>query len=118
MSTVPWQVVRRRGRAARLLGLRTRAWVRAVPGGWTWECPPARHPEVRDGEVLGEVVPSWAYRDAWAVALALAVRHEVLYHADGRRLGRDLGLEVSDAEDGGPPHPPDPDRAHHLEACS
>lgn len=105
-------------RALRVLRFRGRVRVHAVPGGWAWSCPGERHPGVRAGESLGEVVPSWAYRDAWAVAYALGVRHHQLMHADGARLGLDLAFELVDAEPDGPVHPPDPDAVHHLEVCS
>jgi hypothetical protein len=113
-------------RALRVLRLRGRPYVHAVPGGWAWECAASEHAEVLPGEVLGELVPSWAYPDAWSVALALAVRHHRLYHADGARLGLDLGLELLDAEPdrgpepdpGGPLLPPDQEAVHHLEVCS
>jgi hypothetical protein len=97
---------------------RGRVHVTAVQGGWAWTCPSERHAELRAGESFGGVVPSWAYRDAWSVALALGTQHEELYHADGRRLGLHLPLELVDADDGGSVHPPDPDAVYHLEVCS
>jgi hypothetical protein len=104
-------------RALRALRFRGRVLVHAVPGGWAWTCP-AEHHGGQPGEVVGEVVSSWAYPCAWSAALALGNRHALLYHADGVRLGLHLPLELVDADDGGSVHPPDPDAVYHLEMCS